>query len=219
MIPWSLLPWERSRSSRLLNACTDYDLRMFETLRLGFVIGNNPAINILPFPVWDVTRARREQHAWLRTTPLLSPFYTLDSESSGWRWTREETQRRATRIIMAIEGWKVEHQGELPERLSQLRGSYLSDVPLDPYSAGVFYYVREGIASPGWPTVPRNPFIWSIGERVRINRDNDQHDWNTHRQLPGNGGGEVWILDDRGGSRHPVDEYDVWFSGQWFDIP
>jgi hypothetical protein len=239
VIPWTLLPWERSRSLRLLNYCTASDLTMFERVRQAFAIGN-PVIDILHYPSWNIApepwndeaRMRlREKEAWLRTTPLLSPFYSLDAERGAWNWTREETQRRATHIIMAIEAWKVDHQGELPERLSQLRGSYLSSMPLDPYSAAFFYFVRAGITPPpmlsgegkphGWLTGPQKPFIWSIGERVRIDLSAEvdiEHDWNTRRLRPNNSG-QVWILDDRGRPRHPVDEYEVWLSGQWFEIP
>jgi hypothetical protein len=229
VIPWSLLPWERSRSLRLLNLCTNGDLNVFETVRQASVIGH-PVIYTLPFP-WNVPPIRGKVDAWLRTTPLLSPFYSLDSASQAWVWTREETQRRATHIIMAIEAWKVDHHGELPEHLIQLQTSYLNSVPLDPYSGGFFYYLREGIAPPpklsgegkpnGWPSVPRKPFIWSIGERVRFDplADEDVYQrFNTRRLLPNNRG-QVSILDDRGRSHEPADEYEVWLSGQWFEIP
>jgi hypothetical protein len=239
VVPWSLLPWERSRALRLLNTCTNGDLNLLENVRQAFVIGN-PVIDILHYPSWNIgselwnEKARlrlREKEAWLHTTPLLSTFYSLDSEWLAWNWTREETHLRATRIVMAIEAWKVDHQGELPPDLTELRGKYLDSVPLDPYSGAFFYYVREGIAPPprlsgegkpnGWPTVPRKPFIWSIGERVRIDPSTEtdiyEH-WNTRRRLPNNRG-QVSILDDRGRSHEPVDEYEVWLSGQWFEIP
>jgi hypothetical protein len=237
VIPWSLLPWERERSLRLLNDYTAYDLELLERVRQAFVIGY-PVNGILHYPPWNIGRdpekARlrlREMESWLRTTPLLTAVYSPGIEWLAWNWTRGETQRRATRIVMAIEAWKLDHQGALPEHFNQLRPSYLNSVPLDPYSGGFFYYVRDGLKPPpilsgegkpnGWPIVPRKPFIWSIGERVRIEfqAEMDVEQQIATSRLRPNNPNEVSITDDRGRERHPVDEYDVWLSGQWFEIP
>ena len=190
--------------------------------------------------------------AWLRTTPLLKAFYNPPLDYQVWNWIREETTRRATHVIMAIEAWKVDHKGDLPEHLSQLVGAYLDKLPLDPYSGTQFYYVRKGIPPPSvamaptvavnaspavadsyapvfsgptesslWLALPKQPFIWSPGEWVQIETPPDiavDPRVAEHERLPRNpynvrawAGGDHW--------RVPLDEYDVWLSGQYFEIP
>ena len=59
-------------------------------------------------------------------------------------WWMLETHRRATRLILALEAWKLEHSG-LPESLEDLKGKYLDQLPVDPYTGSVFRYKPKGI--------------------------------------------------------------------------
>ena len=188
----------------------------------------------------------------LRTTLVLSPFYSPD----GATWLRKtslkaETRRRATQIVMAIEAWKLDHHGELPRSLDELVGVYLDQLPTDPFSGLHFWYVREGMAAPpacrrmkkmagAYYEVPRKPFIWSIGEKVRLDLpliwsgevrvgpDGSRLSFANGTPLPlsyANGMPlipmNVSIIDYNGGEhwRNPANEYDVWLSGLWFEIP
>jgi hypothetical protein len=229
-IRWSLLPWERFRALRLLNVCTNTDLQVLEGVRRAFA-SNTPVVKALPDSRITESLQRHEERAWLRTTILLQHFYSLGIENTGWNWAMDETTRRATHIIMAIEAWKLDHQGELPQHLSQLVGPYLDKLPLDPYSGEPFHYVRQGMALPaklsgegsasGWPLMPGKPFLWSVGEWVwiEIRPDGNVDARVAQGEALPNNPDEVSIQDGRGLAREPRNEYDAWLSGQWFEIP
>ena len=94
---------------------------------------------------------QRFSGALLRTTPLLSAFYEPSQNGGdmhGWDYLRNVAERRATYILMALEAWKVDHLGVLPERLDELVGPYLERLPLDPYSGKEFFYSRKGLKLP-----------------------------------------------------------------------
>lgn len=91
---------------------------------------------------------------WLPTTPLVK-HSTLTSQpiarglvSIAWNLVREETDYRATVIIMALNAWKAEH-GKLPDRLDELVGSQLDRLPLDPLFAQPFQYFPRGTPEHG----------------------------------------------------------------------
>jgi hypothetical protein len=88
-----------------------------------------------------------------------------------------ETPRRAVRLILALEAWKLEH-GSLPDSLDELVVSYFEQLPLDPYTAKSFRYCRDGINSPlsqkrdagyqpNGEIAPNTPFVWSTGGQTR----------------------------------------------------
>ena len=168
LILWSLLPWERRRALRLLNVLTSEDLRELDYLVSGITEGT-PAARLL----WYVEPPADNQYAeWLRTTPLLSRFFRPGGigEQLGREFTSEINFRRATHLLMALEAWKSDHHGELPERLNQLVGPYLEKLPLDPFTGRDYVYEPRGVDPPdrfrrNWPFA--KPFIWSPGENVR----------------------------------------------------
>jgi hypothetical protein len=229
-LTWSLLPWERSRALRLLNFCTASDLRLLYDSRPPRT--DDPPIDRMVRAVY------RDPNAWgeygatqirlLRTTFVLSPFYHLmNGASLAMSSAQVETRRRAARIVMALEARKLDHRGELPQTLGELVGNYLDRLPNDPFSGVAFWYVRDGIAAPpalaapgsdAWRyyKVPRKPFIWSAGERVYIDFPPQPQDSSaTGVSLTPQ---DVSILD--GWSwRRPANQYEVWLSGQWFEIP
>ncbi len=229
-IMWSLLPWERSRALRLLNYCTTSDL--------GLLYDSRPPRTDDP-PIDPITRAvdRNPAH-WgiygetqirlLRTTYVLSPFYHVTRGAPlAMGSAVVETRRRATHILLALEAWKLDHRGELPQTLDELVATYLDRVPNDPFSGVPFWYVRDGMAAPpalvppsshAWRyyEVPRKPFIWSTGERVRLSFPLQPRDsFATGQPLVPQ---DVSIADGWYG-RNPVNVYEVWLSGLWFEIP
>jgi hypothetical protein len=78
-----------------------------------------------------------------------------------------ETYRRATRLILALEAWKLEHR-ELPKSLDELEDKYLDKVPVDPYTGKAFGYGPTGfpysiVSEPGFAATrtlePGRPYI------------------------------------------------------------
>jgi hypothetical protein len=290
---WSLLPWERARALRLLNLCTGIDLTFVERVQQS--IDNGSPVT-LPSR-WEVTPRRREiepsdETNWLRTTFLLAAFYQPDDAVGlGKDMLQMETQRRATGLLLALEAWKHDHDGQLPRSLTQLVGPYLDKLPLDPYSGMSFRYFRNGLVlppkppqMPAWqrsllnvfrellvpphranrrrsasPTDPAGattdpfmvsapspppsvdsvasgeqsmnsgpslapdspllkPFIWSTGDRIRIEspRPDDAkdlaEDWPIDLK-------DVYITDQAGAGSRPANDFELRSSGRWFEIP
>jgi hypothetical protein len=95
-----------------------------------------------------------------------------------------ETYRRATRVILALEAWKLEH-GTLPKALADLTDKkYLEQLPVDPYTGRAFRYEPHGIAdlvvwgafySPEKTLEPGRPFLscdtWSGWPRQTFSED------------------------------------------------
>jgi hypothetical protein len=133
-----------------------------------------------------------------------------------------ETRRHATRLILALEAWKLQH-GELPERLDALVGPYFDRLPVDPYSGEPFRYFREGvkIAFP-WnqysPTsergeMPANtPFIWSIGAKIEVEPRAETLLQRYRIALP-------YFWNGREEWGYPKSEYELWQAGWPFPIP
>jgi hypothetical protein len=154
---WSLMPWERARALRLLNFCTGNDLTFVERVQQSI---ENGSPVVLPSR-WELTPRPRglepfNETNWLRTTFLLTAFYQPENTAGlGKDMVQMETRRRATRLLLALEAWKHDHDGQLPLSLKQLVGPYLDKLPLDPYSAMSFRYFRNGLVPP--PKPPQMP--------------------------------------------------------------
>ena len=130
------LPWEAGRSRRVLNLLTDRDLADCNQVESALRTGRP-----VEFP--DFPRYNTEWMTYRRTTPWIRRFYGLPmAPSLTSRFVLTETRRRAARLQMALGGWKAEH-GELPERLDQLIGPYLEELPVDPFTLQPFEYSPE----------------------------------------------------------------------------
>ncbi|MDR1491726.1 MAG: ABC transporter permease [Planctomycetaceae bacterium] len=76
-----------------------------------------------------------------------------------------EAQRRETLIVLALRLWMLEHDGALPETLDELRGTYLSEIPLTPFYNVPFDYVphpapeTEAALSPKSPHEKGTPYL------------------------------------------------------------
>jgi len=82
---------------------------------------------------------------------------------------RVETHRRATRLLLALEAWKLEH-GRLPQSLEELQGKYVDRLPVDPFQGQLFRYYRSGVRfslrdTRGKAIAPGRPFVWGPTER------------------------------------------------------
>ncbi len=217
LVLWSMLPCERRRAARLLNVITAEDLRRLDYLVTGIADGR-PVARLLRY---SSSPFKTRYDEWLKTTFLVSRFDDLtEGEQLGRSFASQINTHRATRLVMALEAWKVDHGGELPERLSQLVGPYLDKLPLDPYTNRDFVYSRKGIALPDSflrdsPRPLSKPFIWSTGENVRpvypASSEVRIRDWIR------NPFDEIEIKE--GGWRKAKDEFDIWISGRLFEIP
>jgi hypothetical protein len=166
----SWLPWERARAMRLLNYLTGEELTRYttagEVLAAGGFLTCPPDEQVSPTLYGDITykilRARVTPYANLVVEGRIENYGFLDA------YLRVETHRRATRLILALEAWKLDHGG-LPKSLEDLKGKYLDRLPVDPYTGEPFRYEPKGLACqvswhrPDFGGVeilePRRPFV------------------------------------------------------------
>jgi hypothetical protein len=161
----SRLPWERERALRLLNL-----IASIEGERAGvmeWALQKNDSIDWLLAPAFEPNRYADGMHIevdrstvsllqidqphrftqWLRTTPLIEDRDFAFAPQT-WLVATEETDYRATLIVLALEAWKIEH-GQLPDRLDQLVPAELAALPLDSVCAKQFLYYPHGLAERG----------------------------------------------------------------------
>ena len=84
---------------------------------------------------------------------LLGPTY------AAHRFARFEIHRRAAIIALAVERYRVEHQGNLPKQLSDITPQYLKAIPSDPFDGTPLRFRRlqtgfvvgpDGVESGDW---------------------------------------------------------------------
>jgi hypothetical protein len=202
----SRLPWERERSLRLLNKIASFELdriggipwksnenQEFSWMPLTFGLDwETRGVHILLDESWLSPQQiddRDRFTQWMRTTPLIEEG-DLPLVPETWLIATEETDYRATLIVLALEAWKIDH-GQLPDRLDQLVPTELASLPLDPVYAKPFLYYPQGLAERGdsrillsgavedsldrpnpgpsfyppqilsGPAIGRRPFVWS----------------------------------------------------------
>ncbi len=214
---WSkCLPWERARAVRVLDLFTAHALS---------AIGHAESTAARGGSVPAATAAYRsvnpfyQSDTWFRVvvaTPLLYRCYWHGADNLIQGVTRLETQRRGTRLLLALEAWKLEH-GRLPTTLDDLTGRYLDEVPVDPCSGKPFGYVAEGLpVSLTWSVfysgVHRQlesgtPLFWSEGEGGMVLGPDGQR--YSLRQ----------IADGKLGPPVPEVQYKAWRSGWLFPVP
>jgi len=212
---WQWLPWERARALRMLNYGTAQSLDTLHRVEAAVAEGTQP----------ELLSYRQRFEAWL--DPLVAEIYSPDA--AWWivrSYLRAETRRRANRVILALEAWKLEHGGKLPPSLDALVGKYLDRILPDPYSGEPLLYFREGLSIPRplphsvdqWTgTVPPDsifsgkPFLWSTGSDVRKFVPAMGIDKKYYIVVGSVGGVDDW--------RQPVSEVDVWRAGWAFPIP
>jgi hypothetical protein len=233
------LPWERARALRLLNLQTRLEFlaaeRAYGPEEPPFGISWDPE----SLAAWrwierNLSGSRlAELFYGLRYELLLAPIsYTWNGEDvEPWRWYPTladrvrvlETMQNATRLVLTLEAWKLEH-GRLPQRLEELVGHGLDRLPLDPYSGEAFRYLPAGLAMPvrfvppvGWTVwaaggvIPaQTPLIWSTGMNVRKAKFESTEGRGEQYRIRQNGE-TVWHM--------PRSDFDVWESGWPCPIP
>jgi ABC-type transport system involved in multi-copper enzyme maturation permease subunit len=149
------LPSERERATRVLGRITSEDLR--DCRNKEQQARENGQIAGWPYPFYFDEQWRFEmENRWqapLREwpTPLLA-WMDRAWQSDVWKeasWI--ETDRRVTRLVLALEAWRLEH-GQLPESLEVLTGPgpdhYFRQLPVDPTTGKPFRYFPTGLPFP-----------------------------------------------------------------------
>ena len=148
------LPGERERAARVLGYITLqvlYDCRNEEQhARENLQITDSP--DPFYYEQWQLemeNRWRAPLREW--PTPLLE-WMDRAWRSNVWKEaSRIETDRRVTRLVLALEAWRLEH-GRLPESLEVLTGPgpdhYFRELPIDPTTGKPFRYFPKGLPFP-----------------------------------------------------------------------
>ncbi len=137
---YRFLPWERWRALRLLDANTAAEMRELESARTA--LQRNEHYN-------DGTIRAENEAKWRRSTT-----YSVVG-NGGWGYSGVYSSasnglesftlnQRVTLIILALEGWALEH-GALPETLEQLVPDWLDSIPLDPLTGKSLQYFPQGV--------------------------------------------------------------------------
>ena len=131
---------------RLLNQLTAEELARYQKIEEVLATGGNMTVprDVKDSPECDGEITRRLVRPMVR--PYISMFVDGREADVGYldRCLRVETYRRATRLIMALEAWKLE-RGRLPKSLDDLKGKYLEQLPVVPYTGHAFRYEPSGL--------------------------------------------------------------------------
>jgi ABC-type transport system involved in multi-copper enzyme maturation permease subunit len=243
---WLHLPWERQRALRLLNVLTRRQVDALLRAQRAAEHGERIEQPTDRFPLvglgYGWYGAMEFPYA-LQSTIFIPPL----AYDARWGevnlvpgFTAMVTSRRAVRLVLALEAWKLQH-GSLPKKLDDLVGSCLDRLPVDPYSGQPFRYFRDGLKSslqwnqeelpaPPWHyqnydyrggIIAANvPFVWATGPAVRF----EPADQTMPRKSILNEYRLYTVGEDRAGWhqpdwRRPQSEYDIWKAGWPFPIP
>jgi len=148
--------WERARSERALDLWTSDALERCARAEWSAAAGGRIEA-ALDAGVSGSWRQRPAQTTFLaRSQP--DPIDLIQG------LLRVETHRRATRLLLALEAWKLQH-GRLPQSLEELQGRYVDRLPVDPVRGELFRYYRSGVKFSlrdtwGKTIAPGRPFLW-----------------------------------------------------------
>jgi hypothetical protein len=157
--------WERTRTLRALNVWTADAMEVCSRAESSAAKGERIA---------SATGGRTTSEWWTRITQA-TPLWPRLPDVTSLRHTMAnlETHRRATRSVLALEAWKLEH-GRLPQSLDQLTGRYLDRPPVDPFWGQLFQYYPKGVQfafrdTRGKAIEPGIPFLWGpSGQAVAL---------------------------------------------------
>jgi len=146
--------WERFRILRELNRYTAQQLALCERAEREASAGG-----VVRF-IYSEEKTPREPSPGKRPPERVRPAFDpphFGSIHFGFSRSvmedgllRIETERRATRLVMALEAWKLDH-GKLPKALDELRGKYLAKIPVDVVWGQPLRYFPKGLPHPPRP--------------------------------------------------------------------
>ncbi|MCX7427969.1 MAG: hypothetical protein NTW96_20365 [Planctomycetia bacterium] len=129
-----LYPWERTRGLRRLRYELRQALDRLELFADSCADPNTPSLDL----VWDFPPVDTRFNDWfeqfLLGTGVSAPL--LNREVLAIR--EFEVARRRAQAELAVEAWRLEHDGKLPESLDQLVGVYLKRRPVNPVTKRPF---------------------------------------------------------------------------------
>lgn len=140
---YRLMPWEYSRARRFVAVQTERNLELLDEHGEPLIARKSPPEDV-------------QLEVWHDTTPLPldGPELRPATLPTGRYVTAMKVERSATRLILALHGWRLEH-GRLPESLNDLVPSWFDTLPLDPATGKSFGYFPEGDAA--WLQIRRHP--------------------------------------------------------------
>ena len=141
---WLRLPWERARCLRILNLRTRNLLECSDRVDREAKSGGRIWWPNVDEPYRSQSRAIAAKY--LTLDKLISAYLLWDDNEIIYQRAAIETERRAVRIILVLEAWKLRH-GSLPKTLDELIGSGLDRLPTDPYTGKSFLYFPEGVTT------------------------------------------------------------------------
>lgn len=165
--PWSWMPWERTRERRLL----DHEaLAALERARAKL---NN--LYTIAQPVLRLPFYPERSSTWLDSVQFTSRNRVWWPDSHAVERLirdsicRSEAKRRALLLTLALQVYELDH-GRLPQRLDELVGSYLEELPVDPWTGRSFEYRPEGLPVPVQFANRRidanTPMLWTNGSAI-----------------------------------------------------
>jgi hypothetical protein len=177
-----IMPWERWRAVRALNVVTARALRLIQQLQYSLdarqpneTEGYSTVESLAPTVGWTdwMWTSQSEIEQFEATFPSPAPMEYFGSVTAR-NLVEFEALRRGTMIVLALQGYRLEH-GELPDSLDKLadgryRGAaagfvrraapppandaFFQYVPLDPFSGQPFRYFPTGL-----PELPKQPVV------------------------------------------------------------
>ena len=183
LVLWGrLMPWEMTRSRRLLDALANTDIQLLAMIERELATGQ-----------WKlfaeeslISRMGAGHYDSYQKAILTSPFVRLVYPANDFLIRapgRRLTQLRALQIILALKGWQDEHD-ELPRSLNDLEGSYFDKVPPDPFTGQPFGYQPDGFPDPvrfaepaDFESKPDQPLLWSAGFGHKKTFGRDESGW------------------------------------------
>jgi ABC-type transport system involved in multi-copper enzyme maturation permease subunit len=227
---WLGLPWERARALRLSNLICHNDLKTLSQAQTD--ARENERIQTYPpsyglESYWDQEAPYALRRA-IDVPPLLyGPLHEILAD----QFASLINGARATPVILALQAWRLEH-GNLPKKLDELVGPYLSYLPNDPFSGAPYFYYPEGLRIPNSERYyyrPANddwteqisffeisqPLLWSTSERIS-SVPRDPRTWFRWSLTWGRYGtpyrsGFDW--------EPPQSAYDLFLRGHFFVVP
>lgn len=103
---------------------------------------------------------------------IYDPFiFSYWAEGLGCVSPRLQITTSLTRLAFALEAYRQDHEGSYPDTLVDLKGRYIDEIPLDPFSGESFRYAAEpsGEGKPGF-------LLYSVGQNGIDEEGRDRSD-------------------------------------------